>query len=236
MVLRLFFFFFFSSRRRHTRSLRDWSSDVCSSDLAPRPGRAAGGRPPAATAAWAAPVSRAARTGSPPPRPGWRPRCSWWVLRNRRRRRVAQQRGNARRQFARAERLGEQPGAQALRLPQDAVFTFGGEDDDGKRPSGAGGAELAQQIEPGPVWQMEIEQHGVEGLHTACEGAARFTQGAGEAHHVAEALQMRAQQQSDMRLVVNDEEVPPDGRQTGDSGSEKAGDRRTMAAQVVEQP
>src|SRR5204863_6907832 len=24
---------FFSSRRRHTRSLRDWSSDVCSSDL-----------------------------------------------------------------------------------------------------------------------------------------------------------------------------------------------------------
>src|SRR5690349_24483620 len=25
--------FFFSSRRRHTISLRDWSSDVCSSDL-----------------------------------------------------------------------------------------------------------------------------------------------------------------------------------------------------------
>src|SRR5438067_5885650 len=28
-----FYFFFFSSRRRHTRSKRDWSSDVCSSDL-----------------------------------------------------------------------------------------------------------------------------------------------------------------------------------------------------------
>src|SRR6266542_5389085 len=28
-----FFFFFFSSRRRHTRLYRDWSSDVCSSDL-----------------------------------------------------------------------------------------------------------------------------------------------------------------------------------------------------------
>src|SRR2546429_437558 len=28
-------FFFFSSRRRHTRCSRDWSSDVCSSDLAP---------------------------------------------------------------------------------------------------------------------------------------------------------------------------------------------------------
>src|SRR5699024_11223161 len=30
----LCFYFFFSSRRRHTRSKRDWSSDVCSSDLA----------------------------------------------------------------------------------------------------------------------------------------------------------------------------------------------------------
>src|SRR5690606_39300083 len=28
--------FFFSSRRRHTRFSRDWSSDVCSSDLRPR--------------------------------------------------------------------------------------------------------------------------------------------------------------------------------------------------------
>src|SRR5690349_24407031 len=33
MVFYSSFFFFFSSRRRHTRSLRDWSSDVCSSDL-----------------------------------------------------------------------------------------------------------------------------------------------------------------------------------------------------------
>src|SRR5215510_16096471 len=29
----LLVFFFFSSRRRHTRWPRDWSSDVCSSDL-----------------------------------------------------------------------------------------------------------------------------------------------------------------------------------------------------------
>src|SRR5206468_9029614 len=42
--------FFFSSRRRHTRSDRDWSSDVCSSDLSvrgvrkPGPGRRRGGR------------------------------------------------------------------------------------------------------------------------------------------------------------------------------------------------
>src|SRR3989442_16043135 len=36
------YFFFFSSRRRHTRCGRDWSSDVCSSDLRvlfPRGGR-----------------------------------------------------------------------------------------------------------------------------------------------------------------------------------------------------
>src|SRR5437660_5126611 len=32
-------FFFFSSRRRHTRWPRDWSSDVCSSDLQPRQDR-----------------------------------------------------------------------------------------------------------------------------------------------------------------------------------------------------
>src|SRR5687768_17954298 len=32
-------FFFFSSRRRHTRCSRDWSSDVCSSDLGTPNGR-----------------------------------------------------------------------------------------------------------------------------------------------------------------------------------------------------
>src|SRR5256886_7805926 len=35
-VLSCSFFFFFSSRRRHTRFDCDWSSDVCSSDLALR--------------------------------------------------------------------------------------------------------------------------------------------------------------------------------------------------------
>src|SRR5690625_453613 len=33
MLLYNVFLFFFSSRRRHTRWPRDWSSDVCSSDL-----------------------------------------------------------------------------------------------------------------------------------------------------------------------------------------------------------
>src|SRR5690606_40540351 len=41
-VLRVcWMFFFFSSRRRHTRFSRDWSSDVCSSDLDERAGEAA---------------------------------------------------------------------------------------------------------------------------------------------------------------------------------------------------
>src|SRR2546429_57324 len=35
--------FFFSSRRRHTRCSRDWSSDVCSSDLHPSPDEQAAG-------------------------------------------------------------------------------------------------------------------------------------------------------------------------------------------------
>src|SRR3712207_6997603 len=33
MIMCFVVFFFFSSRRRHTRYWRDWSSDVCSSDL-----------------------------------------------------------------------------------------------------------------------------------------------------------------------------------------------------------
>src|SRR3712207_9068463 len=36
---RIYCRFFFSSRRRHTRYWRDWSSDVCSSDLEPGYGR-----------------------------------------------------------------------------------------------------------------------------------------------------------------------------------------------------
>src|SRR3712207_3567771 len=35
MCVSFFSIFFFSSRRRHTRYWRDWSSDVCSSDLTP---------------------------------------------------------------------------------------------------------------------------------------------------------------------------------------------------------
>src|SRR5690606_40306362 len=59
--------FFFSSRRRHTRFSRDWSSDVCSSDLAnaarsSKRGRLASGSRPAPT-----------RVSPPWPRPPERP-------------------------------------------------------------------------------------------------------------------------------------------------------------------
>src|SRR5271166_4938305 len=55
------YFFFFSSRRRHTRWPRDWSSDVCSSDLL-----AAGG----GTGLAADPVVQAARADRAAAAPG----------------------------------------------------------------------------------------------------------------------------------------------------------------------
>src|SRR5207245_5801958 len=73
------FFFFFSSRRRHTRCYRDWSSDVCSSDLEVwHPRRVVPLVPPAA---WppATPASprrgcHTSRRGSAPPSGSLRPR------------------------------------------------------------------------------------------------------------------------------------------------------------------
>src|SRR5690606_41210318 len=43
ILISFIFFFFFSSRRRHTRFSRDWSSDVCSSDLGERAACTRGG-------------------------------------------------------------------------------------------------------------------------------------------------------------------------------------------------
>src|SRR5947209_14346955 len=53
-------FFFFSSRRRHTRYWRDWSSDVCSSDLSAE--RSGLKKSPYQTNAQTAPQSANART------------------------------------------------------------------------------------------------------------------------------------------------------------------------------
>src|SRR3712207_2695267 len=63
-----FSFFFFSSRRRHTIYWRDWSSDVCSSDLGSAtwaPAAGSGGVPAAGAASCAASCRRS-RTGVPP--------------------------------------------------------------------------------------------------------------------------------------------------------------------------
>src|SRR5207245_8676090 len=65
-------FFFFSSRRRHTRCYRDWSSDVCSSDLGPL--RVGGCLLPRQAAALQQ-RARARRLGAERRRPG-RPRAS----------------------------------------------------------------------------------------------------------------------------------------------------------------
>src|SRR3712207_7664563 len=51
----LLVFFFFSSRRRHTRYWRDWSSDVCSSDLE------AGSADPNHLGEWSASASQGGR-------------------------------------------------------------------------------------------------------------------------------------------------------------------------------
>src|SRR5699024_7568816 len=63
------FYFFFSSRRRHTRSKRDWSSDVCSSDLHPHLPR-----PTAAVRAVHDRLRRHAQTLARPARPARRAR------------------------------------------------------------------------------------------------------------------------------------------------------------------
>src|SRR5207245_5847679 len=67
-------FFFFASRRRHTRCYRDWSSDVCSSDLVSSVTSTASGSGPAkaldvpatseSSTSWR-PASRSRRGGLP---------------------------------------------------------------------------------------------------------------------------------------------------------------------------
>src|SRR5437016_6648152 len=50
--------FFFSSRRRHTRLVSDWSSDVCSSDLATKATTGSASSPPPALRSPSASASR----------------------------------------------------------------------------------------------------------------------------------------------------------------------------------
>src|SRR2546422_7834744 len=59
--------FFFSSRRRHTRCSRDWSSDVCSSDLPPRGALTTSALPPTLVATSGSPQLAASirATGKP---------------------------------------------------------------------------------------------------------------------------------------------------------------------------
>src|SRR5207245_8295864 len=72
-----FIFFFFSSRRRHTRCYRDWSSDVCSSDLAPRAGTSRRGAARACSGASASAPRRARTSRSEERRVGKECRSRW---------------------------------------------------------------------------------------------------------------------------------------------------------------
>src|SRR5438034_8151134 len=84
MLYVLCVFFFFSSRRRHTRSLCDWSSDVCSSDLrtpqAPYRPCSAGGRRRGGCAPWQPEAVFAAVRA---PSPTAAARGARWRVRNR---------------------------------------------------------------------------------------------------------------------------------------------------------
>src|SRR5438874_13223804 len=71
--LRRSLLFFFSSRRPHTRSLRDWSSDVCSSDL-DREGLWSGAHKPSRS-----PSSRQTSCGSEIGRASCRERVLSWA-------------------------------------------------------------------------------------------------------------------------------------------------------------
>src|SRR5262249_58950144 len=95
-------FFFFSSRRRHTRLVSDWSSDVCSSDLARinRPARL--NRPASRLAALSArrllsalPVSLKAATDV---RVQTNP-TSWWTASRSEERRVGKERRTRRERY-----------------------------------------------------------------------------------------------------------------------------------------
>src|SRR5256886_5504353 len=79
--------FFFSSRRRHTRFDCDWSSDVCSSDLASRSSapamcNASSRRPASAIASAANPVEKALllTSASPSPAASRVPRKRWCAM------------------------------------------------------------------------------------------------------------------------------------------------------------
>src|SRR2546422_6932183 len=71
VILDLCIFFFFSSRRRHTRCSRDWSSDVCSSDLSPSRLRSSAVSPIPVSAMintiWPSPEGNCADTVTVPP-------------------------------------------------------------------------------------------------------------------------------------------------------------------------
>src|SRR5882762_8033744 len=153
--------------------------------------RAAAGRRSMAAAAWAVPVSRAARTAFPIRRRGSRPTYS-----RRLRFRIAKHHRDTLAQLRGAERLRHQRGAEPARFAQNAILAFGGEDQDGKTGGAALFAQVTQEIEAGAVGQMEVEQQAV-GRRIRPQRAAGFIERAREGHAVAELLEIGAQDEPD---------------------------------------
>src|SRR5215510_1115515 len=135
------YFFFFSSRRRHTRWPRDWSSDVCSSDL---------DRPEAPRARWqrAAALRRAAAVGRRVDRPAARPDLALPYSRSRTAATGRRERLGARRRRALAELVRHLPRPRpALELLGRARAPVLARRADRSRPAGSARASAADRTD-----------------------------------------------------------------------------------------
>ena len=76
--------------------------------------------------------------------------------------------------------------------PEHAFFPFGGQYDHRKRAGRRPRAQLAQQLETGPIGEVEIQEHCIERGRPLAERRARIGERAGETHGTPKPLEMRA--------------------------------------------
>src|SRR3989442_1346863 len=97
-------------------------------------------------------------------------------------------------ELGRAERLGEECRAELLRFVEDALLAFSRQHDDRKCASRGCAPQLAQQIQPGAIREVEIEQQRVDGRARLSERRARLAQRTSETHPVPEMLEVGPEQ------------------------------------------
>src|SRR5206468_2007966 len=73
--------------------------------------------------------------------------------------------------------------------------------------SGVVGGQVAQEVQPGAVGEMQIQQQSI-GRRRRAQRTARFVERLRDAHAVAELLEERAEDKPDMWLVIDDKEMP----------------------------